>query len=200
VNLPRRRALAWAIVVAASGCSLKPVDVESRRELIVKLPADIPTAPTLPATLLVLAPESNPAYDTTQMAYTATQYELAYFARSEWAEKPARMLLDLLVSTLERTRRFRAVVTPPYAGRAAYVLRADILELRQDFTIEPATLRLVMRVELRDGESERIIASRRFEMREAMAEKSPGAGVVAANDAAAGLLRDIAGFVVDNSR
>lgn len=196
----RRRALAWALAAAATGCSLTPVDVETRRELISKLPDDIATAAALPATLLVLVPEASAAYDTTRIAYTVTPYQLAYFARSEWAGRPTRMLLDLLVRALERTRRFRAVATAPYPGRAEYVLRTELLELRQDFTSEPARARLALRAELRDGGSERILASQAFEATEPMTEKSPHAGVVAANDAAAGLLRDVAAFVVRNSR
>ena len=194
-----RRALAWALVAAATACSLQPVDVESRRELISQLPEDIPAAAPLPATLLVFLPTTNAAYDTTQIAYSEAPHELAYFARTEWAEKPAQMLHDLLVRTLERTRRFRAVVAPPYAGAVGYALNTQLLELRDDFTAEPAVVRLLVRVELRQGE-DRAIATREFEVRQPMSAKSPYAGVAAANEAAVRVLRDIAAFVVANTR
>lgn len=149
--------------------------------------------------MLVFGPQAEPAYDTTQIAYTVTPYELAYFTRSEWAEKPAQMLRGLLVRTLERSRRFRAVVTPPYVGRAAYALHAQMVELRDDFTQEPPRVRLVMRVELSDGKSGRTLASRELEASEPMTEKSPSAGVAAANEAAARLLAEIARFVIENT-
>ena len=200
MNPRRRRALAWAFAAAASGCSFKPIDFEVRRELLSRLPADIPKAATLPGTLLVLGPEAARTYDTTQMAYSTRPHEIAYFARSEWAERPAQMLHRLLLRTLERTDRFRAVVGPPHPARVDYALRTELLELLQDFTQEPATARLAVRVELRDGASERVIAAREIEAREAMAERSPYAGAVAANEAASRLLAQVARYVIAGSR
>ena len=109
------------------------------------------------------------------------------------------MLNGLLVRTLERTRRFRAVVVPPYAGAADYVLDTRLVELRQDFTADPATVSLVVRAELREGASERAIATREFEAREPLSARSPHAGAVAANAAAARVLADMARFVVEHT-
>lgn len=193
------RTFAAALVGLAAACSLRPVEVEPRLETISRLPSGVAIAATLPATLLVMPVETNAAYDTARMAYTARPNELAYFARSEWAEKPAGMLQDLLVRTLERTRRFHAVVRPPYAGPAAYALRAEMVELRQDFVERPAAVSLVLRAELREGASGRAIATHEFEAREPMAEASPQAGAAAANAAAARVLGELARFVVDHT-
>ena len=56
-----------------------------------------------------------------------------------------------------------------------------------------------MRVQLLDGATRKVLASREIDANEPMREKSPYAGVVAANDAAARLLRDIAQFVIDTA-
>ena len=195
------RASLAAALFAAAACSLQPVDVESRKEMISKLPTVAPAGATLPGTLLVLPPATNAAYDTTEMAYSNGPAELAYFARTEWAEKPSRMLHDLLVRTLERTQRFHAVVVPPYTGETAYALTTQLHELRQDFTAEPPTLRLALRAELRaTGPGEHAVATHEFETRQPMAERSPSAGAVAANEAVAQLLGDVARFVAENAR
>ena len=187
-------ALAIAVAVGtAPGCNFAPVNVETRREALSKLP-EVAASGTLDATLLVLAPEAAEAYDTPQMAYSKSAYEIAYFARTEWADTPAHMLHALLVRTLERTRRFRAIVTPPYTGRADYARRAQLLELRDDFSTEPAQAVLAVRVELDAGA--RTLAAREFIEREPLREKNPAAGVAAANEAAARLLADVARFVV----
>jgi cholesterol transport system auxiliary component len=197
-------ALAWALAGVVGACSLTPVDVEPRQELLTRLPADVATAPTLPATLLVREPTANAPYDTTRMAYSDKPVEVAYFARTEWADKPASMLQGLLVRTLERTHRFRAIAVSPYGGTSAYVLDTRLEELRQDFTTDPAMVRLTVLVELRRAQSDplprkRETIAREFEAREPLSARSAYAGAVAANAAAARVLTDIARFVVEHS-
>ncbi|HET7403819.1 MAG TPA: ABC-type transport auxiliary lipoprotein family protein [Usitatibacter sp.] len=192
-----RAAVALAMAVGLPGCSLAPVDVQVQRVTLSKLP-EVPAAQTLDATLLVATPEAASAYDTTQLAYSTAPYQLAYYAHTEWADTPANMLHVLLVRTLERTRRFRAVVTPPDTGHAEYVLHARLLELRDDFTTEPAQAVVAMRVEL--GAGTRTLAAREFVEREPLRENNPAAGAAAANDAVARLLGEVARFVVAASR
>jgi cholesterol transport system auxiliary component len=198
------RALACALAaLAAAACSLTPVDVDPRQELLSQWPDTIETAPALAATILVRESDANAPYDTTRMAYSVKPLELAYFARTEWADKPASMLHGLLVRTLERTHRFRAVLVPPSTAAPGYVLDTRLIELRQDFTADPARVTLIVRAELRRGgdshPGESVIAAREFEAREPMSARSPDAGVVAANAAAARVLADIARFVVASS-
>ena len=195
----RPRVCVAALAVALAGCSFKPVDVSPREALIASLPADIPVAATLPATLLVLATDSQATYDTTLIAYSAVANELAHYAHTEWAQPPARMLHPLIVRTLERTHRFRSVAVPPSSARTEYTLATELLELRQDFSQEPAVARMVMRVELR-GADFRAPVTREIAAREPLAEKSPQAAVAATNAATAKLMAQLAAFVVENSR
>ena len=146
--------------------------------------------------MLVLRPEARPVYDTMQMAYTLRPHHVAYFGRNQWGETPAQMLQPLLVRALEQTGHFSAVLAPPHAGAYTYALRTEIVELLQDFTQEPPVLRLVLRVRLSDGPSDRTLATREIALRETMREKAPYAGVVAANEAMARALRELAVFVL----
>jgi cholesterol transport system auxiliary component len=189
-------ALAIALAIFAPACSLAPVNVEIHRATLSKVP-DVPTAQALDATLLVAMPEAADAYDTPRIAYSTAPYEIAYYARTEWADTPAHMLHALLVRTMERTRRFRAVATPPTTGRADYTLRAQVLEMRDDFTTEAAQAVVSMRVELDSGT--RTLAAREFVQREPLREKNPAAGVAAANEATARLLAEVARFVVEQT-
>jgi cholesterol transport system auxiliary component len=199
VTPARRHAILIALAAALPGCSLAPVDVEPRRAILSGLPADIPVATAIAATLLVLPTRGAAAYDTTQMAYSLAPHELAYFARTEWADTPAHMLNSLLVRTAEATRRFRAVAVAPHGARVEYSLATDLLELRQDFTVEPPVARLAMRLELRDAQG-RTFASRAFESASPLAERSPQAGAAAASAAAAHVLGEVARFLVENTR
>jgi cholesterol transport system auxiliary component len=199
VNAARRRVLALAIAAAVAGCSLAPVDVETRKAVLSALPADIPAATPVASTLLVLPTHAAAAYDTTQMAYSTAPYEVAYFARNEWADTPAHMLNALLVRTIDGMRRFRAVAAGPQTARPDYALATELIELRQDFTVEPPLACLALRAELRDAQG-RTFASKTFETSAPMAARSPQAGAAAANAAAAQALREIASFVAEGTR
>jgi cholesterol transport system auxiliary component len=181
------------------GCSLLPAaPMEASKEVLNKMPAEVPQRASRGALLLVFPPQARPIYDTTQMAYTTQPYEIAYFSQHEWAETPAQMLQPLLVKTLESTHFFSAVLAPPYAGRYGYALRTEIRELIADFTSEPAALQLSLRFQLTDGAAGRILAVKEISIREPMQKKSPYAGVVAANEATAKALLELARFVLDN--
>jgi cholesterol transport system auxiliary component len=147
-------------------------------------------------TLLVFPPQAQATYDTTQMAYTTEAHQIAFFSQHEWADTPSRMLLPLLVSTLQDTRCFSAVVTPPYTEHYTRALRTDLVELLQDFTSQPPTLRLVLRVQLSDDVVGRVVASRELVLSEPLLQDTPEAGVVAANRAAARALQEAAVFVL----
>lgn len=189
-----RRGCFICITLAApllAGCSLLlPPRHEPVRALLTELPGHIPHEPRHAVTLLVLLPETNPAYDTTRMAYSVRLYQLAYFRDNEWAETPAQMIQPLLVQTLQRTGLFRAILTSPESDAISYVLRTKVLELVQDYTVKPPILRVALRLHLLDA-SGRAIAGHELAAQEEMRAAAPYAGVIAANDAVAKLLGQV---------
>ena len=72
------------------------------------------------------------------------------------------------------------------------------MALRQNFTSEPATLELNLRVQLTAEASDHVIGTREISVREPMRERTPCAGTVAANDATARALKELAEFVRAN--
>ncbi len=186
-------------VFAVVGCSVLPSPATgATRAIITKMPASVPQR-SAKGTLLVLPPETEALYATTQMAYTTQAYQIEYFSQHEWGETPAQMLLPLLVKTLESTHAFSAVLTPPYEGRYSYALRTGITQLVQDFTVDPPVLVFSLRLQLSDGRTDRVIATRTISVRTPMQQKTPDAGVSAANDAAAKVLEETARFVLENT-
>ena len=185
----------------ASGCSLLPPSTAAAttKEVLSKMPVDLPQRTPRAAVLVVHPPQSGPLYDTTLMAYTVKAYEVAYFSRHEWGASPAQMLQPLLVRTMQNTGFFSAVLAPPYAGHHTHSLRTQIRELLADFTSEPAGVQLSLRFELIDGATGRIVAVKEISIREPMRDKTPYASVVAANEATARALQQLAAFVLDHA-
>jgi cholesterol transport system auxiliary component len=189
-----------ACLALFSGCTLfSPVNVDTKKNVLNNIPLDLRSERTRPATLLVLEPETTPAYATTQMAYSTQAYQIAYFTKNDWAETPSQMIQPLIVQTLRNTRYFSEVLSPPDFGRHTFVLRSEILELKQDFTSEPAMLQLAMRISLSRDATNQVVATKELSVSQPMAERTPYAGVVAANEALPKLLRGLAEFVVEKA-
>lgn len=187
-------------IVSLSGCSLlSPVSVDTKKYALSTIPGDLPIERTHAATLLVLVPDTAPAYATSRMAYSTQKYQIAYFRQNEWVDTPAQMIQPLIVETLRRTHYFREVLSPPFFGPHTYLLRTEIIELEQDFASDPAILRLTMRFHLWRESSNQLIAAKELSVQEPLSERNPYAGVVAANDAEGRLLRELARFVIDNA-
>jgi cholesterol transport system auxiliary component len=109
------------------------------------------------------------------------------------------MIQPLIVKTLRNTHYFSEVLSPPYFDRHTFDLRIEILELKQDFTTEPAMLELTMRIYLIRGATNQVIATKELSVRQPMPGRNPYAGVVAANEAMPTLLRELAKFVVEKA-
>jgi len=187
-------------ILSLSGCTLfSPVHMDTKTYALSTIPDDFPMQRTHAATLLVLVPESAPAYATPRMAYSSQQYQIAYFSQNEWVATPAQMLQPLIVETLQRTHYFSEVLSSPFFGRPTFSLRTEIIELTQDFSSDPAVLRLTMRCYLTRETSHQVVATKELSTQELLSERNPYAGVVAANTAAARLLRELSRFVVEHA-
>lgn len=183
-----------------SGCTLfSPIKIDTAKNVLEHVPLDLPSEKTHSVTLLVLVPEATPVYATTQMAYTTQAYQVAYFSQNEWAETPAQMIQPLVVTALSNTHYFSEVLASPHFGRHTFVLRSEILELKQDFTSEPAMLQLAIRFHLSREATNQVIATKELSVREPMRERNPHAGVVAANEAMAKVLRELASFIIEKA-
>jgi cholesterol transport system auxiliary component len=196
----RSVSIAVCCAVLLSGCTLlAPVKTNTEKYTLNDIPPDLAGERAHSSTLLVLVPEAEPLYASTQMAYTTQAYQIAYFSENEWAETPPQMIQPLLIETLRRTHYFGDVLSSPDFGRHTFMLRSEILEIKQDFTSEPAMLRLTMRFDLSREATNQVIASKELSVRQPMSERNPKAGVVAANQAMVKLLSELADFVIDHA-
>jgi len=182
-----------------AGC-LTTVDSEiSNNYLITSIP-DIKTTKTQPLILSVRTPQTNYAYNSTQMAYATEGYKINYFAKNSWAATPSQMLLPLMVQTLQNTQAFSAVIPQSVYGHTDLILDTQILQLQQDFTQQTGQLHLVIRAQLSNVNSQRILATQEFIVTEPIAKNNPSAGVTAANRATNKFLQQLAEFVITNAR
>src|SRR5579883_313436 len=177
-----------------TGCSLfSPVKGPDNTFLIRTVPCPHEKWPGRPINLLVLPTGSNSIYNTTDMAYSTSCYQLSFYAKNGWAAPPARMMQPLLVETLQRTHYFHVVDSAPISASYDYVLSTQLIELRQVFCGCHSEVHLKVSAQLTNTATNRVIASREFEVIEPAAP-NPCGGVIAANRAMAYVLIQIANF------
>jgi cholesterol transport system auxiliary component len=79
-------------------------------------------------------------------------------------------------------------------------LDSELLSFHQDFTRQPSEMHVTLRAQLIDLGTQRVIASRTFDIRETTPSEDTYGGVLAANRAVAQLLEELATFCADQSR
>jgi cholesterol transport system auxiliary component len=186
-----------AMTMAVSACSMfSPVPNANTTYLVNTLPRDIPVRREHAGTIMVAATDSVPVYNTVDMAYTTSAYQIAYFAKSTWAETPAQMLKPLLVETLHKTHHYRVVTSSETAGHSDYVLHTQIIEFRQVFDLGASALHFKLAAQIVKTGTGKVVATKLFNVVQPAPYNSPYGGVIAANEATAEMLRQVAKFCV----
>jgi cholesterol transport system auxiliary component len=152
--------------------------------------------PTGPA-LLVSPVLSAPGFGGSDMVYMRKPHQIEYFASHRWVDAPARMLDPLLLQAAEQSGLFRSVAGTGSGTSADLRLDSRLLHLQQVCRLNPSELQLALRVTLVEVASARVIASRTLSISEPVEERSPYAGVEAANRAVARLLAELQVFLAE---
>ena len=189
-------------LLALTACTVfKPVaNVPAHTYLLMPARLDIPAAKPGKLTLAVGHPHAIQAYNTKRMAYVKKPYEIAYFSENHWADTPADMLQPLMVEALQKTGRFRAVTAAPSIGQENLLLSMQLLRLQQVFLQSPSEVQLTLRAQLINAATRKIIATKLFTITQPAQQDTPYGGVVAANQAVAKLLKQLADFCVGATR
>lgn len=192
------------MLTALAACSLlKPPPVAEVKTYILE-PVVAPATPTLASqptsvVMVVAEPRSQPGYATARMAYVKRDYALDYFANSQWADTPARMLQPLLVNALEATSHYAAVLRAPAAVAGGLRLDTEVAHMEQVFVVQPSRMHIALRVQLIDPQRGEVLGTRVFDASSPAPAEDAYGGVQAANQMLAPLLKDIAAFCVSLS-
>lgn len=165
-------------------------------------PAPGQTARRLPVpasapSLLVSPTRSAPGLDSQRIIYLRQAHTFEYFANSEWADLPARMLTPLIVGALEQGAAFRAVLATANSATGDLRLDTELLRLQHDFTTQPSRVRVTLRAYLVDNTTRQVLAWQEFDATVPAGSEDAYGGVVAANRAVQRVLEGLAGFCAE---
>ena len=182
--------------------SLERVQTKSPEQFALNSKLKLPT-------LIVNMPKANAGFDTRRMMYTRLPHQLEYFAKNEWVDTPARMLQPLLVSIIEKTAGFKAVLPKYSSVKSDIRLESEIVQLIQIFnsnisnkiprnrklsTSKPSQVQFTLRATLIDNVSNKVIAHREFDEVVDAESDDPAGGVLAANQVVNIVLEKIGRF------
>lgn len=189
-------------MMTLSGCSfLSPVKTGPETGYVInKTPANVVKSRRHSAVLLVMNPDINPVYNSTRLAYTVRPYQITYYSSSHWVDTPSQMFAPLIAQTLQKTNRFKSIVTPPFTGQYHYALRTQIKTLLIDYTRTQPALQLTIQAQIISGYNGNLLSSRDFSAAIPLPQHSPYGAVYAANCAAEKVLREMAAWVVKSTR
>lgn len=185
-----------AFSLILSSCSLLPAKKNDAINYVFNSIPSVQVSQRHATTLYVSAIESDPVYDTDNMAYSLHPYVIEYFAKNKWADTPARLLRPLVLKTLEDTRHFHAVTSSASPVRFDYVLNLKVVELQQVFSRDSSCERFSLHAEIISARTGKIIATREFTVEKPAFYRSPYGGVAAANKAVCDALEQLASFCV----
>src|SRR6201997_2391106 len=96
---------------------------------------DVPPPPTaqsptqLPVSLLVARPVASHLYRDDRIVYGSGPVELGTYEFHRWAQSPADMMQDLLVSYLRASKEYRSVLRPGTNAHGEFVVRSYLKSL-----------------------------------------------------------------------
>jgi cholesterol transport system auxiliary component len=202
MDLISKNLLGVIITVMLTACSIfpEPKPAALDKYLLEYTPAAVQKPRESAQVLMIATPRAHGAYDTARIAYMRQEYGLRYYTRSRWADTPARMLAPLLAEALNANGQFQALYASPGQVSADLRLDTELLRFHQDFTQQPSEMHITLRAQLVDLNSQQVVASQLFDIREPAASEDTYGGVLAANRAVARLLEELAAFCVGETR
>ena len=190
--------IVMSLSVILTGCTLlNPVRPKPpQNHLIDSWPSDISHYKQSDLILMVIKPTTESIYDTKQMIYSTQAHKVNAYSYNEWAATPGEMVEPLIAETLQKTGYFKAVLTPPHVGKYNYALSTQVFELYQDYTQKPPVLILTLNAQISEGDSDKIIASKSFSVRQPILGDNPDAAVISANEANKAIMTKLAKFTI----
>lgn len=129
-----RRMIVAALALAPAGCS-SLLGGGGPPTALYTLTAlnNLPGGPRLNLEILIDKPSATDALDTRRIALRRNQLSFNYYADSAWTDPAPAMIQALLVESLQRSGRVKAVSRNTLAIRGDYELRVDVRRFEADY-------------------------------------------------------------------
>lgn len=153
-----------AIIFVLSGCSVfLPVttpQLHTYQLEVISYNAATPCPPSnLSDTLQITYVRADAPYDTLNMFYSESQYELGSYATHQWVSLPSAMLTQAIQQKILLSCRYASVVSADFMTTAKYRLTNQVTNLKQTINKESAAFSLTVISQLVDNKTNQVLKS-----------------------------------------
>lgn len=192
-------ALALAGAVAPSGCTVFGTDLEPVASYTLSPPErlDVSWNGGHCCLLEVRTPLPAPGFATTRMVYQRSEYQYEAFAYSQWVDTLPGLVRASMIEGLAGIGLFSDVVAAPSPEAPDYRIETRDLLVLQRFDGERSEVEVSLRARVVDAEERLLLGVRQFAATVPARSADPQGGVVAANEALADVLNQLARYLVE---
>lgn len=149
------------------------------------------STPTDPRSLLVLDTTASGFYDNENLVYSRAPGTRGQYQYARWTERPGKRFSDLLQKRLVAQSGFASVAVAGGQVRGDLVLDTELTEFYHEADNSPGSVRVVLRAELIDLKTRKLIGRQWFERRVPIASYDAAGAARGFNQATTGVLDDL---------
>ena len=133
-------------------------------------------------------------YDTKNMYYSESQYQLNNYSLNQWATQPSSMFTQAVLQKLLQSCIYSNVVSSDFVATAKYRLVMQLMDFKQIINGNDASMNLTLLAELIDNTTNQVIKSKTFSETSPTTPNAQGY-IAGANAATAQLLSDLTAWL-----
>jgi cholesterol transport system auxiliary component len=115
-----------------------------------------------PRTLILVDTLAGAFYDNDGMAFSKEPGTRGNYQFARWTERPGKRFSDLLIDRLDQEKLFAAVAQTGTNIHGDWLLTSEIIEFYHDAQKQPGTARMILRAEVTDLKSHKLVSRRIF--------------------------------------
>lgn len=151
--------------------------------------------PTDTRSLLVLDTTATGFYDNENLVYSRAPGTRGQYQYARWTERPGKRFSDLLQKRLATQSGFASVSVAGGQVRGDLVLDTELSEFYHEAETSPGSVRVVLRAELVDLKTRKLISRQWFERRVPVASFDAAGAAKSFNQATTGVLDDLVAWL-----
>lgn len=193
------RALALlAAVTLLGGCTILPAPEPADVYWLPAPQSTVPPAgPTLPWSLRIAKPLASQALNNPNIAVVPQGNLISNYKASRWSDPAPVLLRNRIFDAFQRDGRVALLSTDDSNLQVDYELGGELQAFQTEYRGLEAAVVIRLDARLVRGSDQRIIASRRFEVRQPLADKQVPGVVTGFGQASDALTHQLIGWVVE---
>ncbi|MGH8587347.1 MAG: ABC-type transport auxiliary lipoprotein family protein [Gammaproteobacteria bacterium] len=188
----------WLALLGLAGCAALPSPPAAVHTYLFSAPFSAPRRGPGPM-LLIATPKAAAGYDRPGIAYRRSPIRLDYYAASEWADEPARLMEPLIIAAVEASGAFEAVVSAGTGLAAETRLDTEIMRIEHELQSTPSQGRLTLRAQLVDVVRRRVIGTQIFDASVPSRSDDAEGAVASIDTALARVLEQVVAFCLNTT-